>query len=247
MRLAAALSAALLAAACGGGAEGAGGGGRHITVFAASSLTDAFGELGDLFGRRERVEVAFNFLASSELAAQLEQGAAADVFASADEASMARVEEAGLVSEGPRVFAHNRLAIVVRPGNPEGVEDLSDLEEDRLVVALCAPACPAGHYAREALERAGVSVRPDSLETEVRAVVTRVASGEADAGIAYVTAAGAARGVVEAVAIPASDDVVADYPIAVLQGARAEARSFVELVVSPEGQRVLRRHGFLPA
>ena len=236
----------LLAAACGGGDSSPGDGGAPatITVFAASSLTDAFGELGKAFETEGAATVEFNFLSSADLATQIEQGAPADVFASADEANMERVVDAGRAAGAPAVFARNRLALAVRPGNPEGIGALDDLGDERLVVSLCNDECPAGRYALEAFEAAGVEVEPDSLESEVKAVVTRVATGEADAGIVYATDVTAAGGEIEGVAIPPADNVIATYPIVVLEGAPFAARGFVGLVMSAEGRDVLRRHGF---
>jgi molybdate transport system substrate-binding protein len=190
--------------------------------------------------------VTFNFLASSDLAAQIQQGAPADVFASADENNMSRVTDAGLVDGRPQVFARNRLAIVVPPGNPAAVTQLGDLADDDLIVSLCNDECPAGRYARRAFDKAGIDVEPDSLESEVRAVVTRVSLGEADAGVAYASDAVAARGDVDAVVIPRADNVLATYPIAVLDDAPEEARDFVTLVLSDPGQETMVEYGFLP-
>jgi molybdate transport system substrate-binding protein len=234
-----------LAAACGGDDSSPDdGGAATITVFAASSLTDAFGELGKAFEAQRAAAVELNFLSSSDLATQIEQGAPADVFASADEANMERVVDAGRAAGVPAVFARNRLAIAVRPGNPEGIGALEDLGDESLVVSLCNEECPAGRYALEAFETAGVEVEPDSLESEVKAVVTRVATGEADAGVVYATDVTAAGGEIEGVAISPAHNVIATYPIVVLEGAPAAARGFVDLVMSPEGRDVLRRHGF---
>jgi molybdate transport system substrate-binding protein len=226
--------------------EGSEGGTEELRVFAASSLTDAFEELGAALGETHpRTVLRFNFLSSSDLATQLEQGAEADVYASADEANMDRVVEAGLAQE-PRIFARNELEIAVAEGNPRGIGSLADLAEDDLVVALCSADCPAGAYARDALAKAGVRLRPDSLEPDVKAVVTRVQLGEADAGIVYASDVAAAQEDLDGVQIPRAQNVVATYPIAVLQGAPAAAREFVRLVLSRRGQEVLEEHGFLP-
>lgn len=238
------LAVALLAAACGG--DGAPGAPEIAMVFAASSLTGPFSELGEMLKEDEEAEVRFNFLSSSDLATQIEQGASADVFASADETNMQRVVDAGVAEGAPEVFARNRLAIAVRPGNPEGIGSLADLADEGLVVSLCNGECPAGQYARAALDAAGVEVEPDSLESEVKAVITRVATGEADAGIVYATDVIAADGEVEGVDIPPGENVIATYPIVVLESAPAAGRAFVDLVTSPEGRRVLARYGFRP-
>jgi molybdate transport system substrate-binding protein len=210
-----------------------------ITVFAAASLIDAFEEIATGL---EDVEVEFNFLASSDLAAQIIEGAPADVFASADEANMQRVIEEGLASDSV-VFGENRLAIAVQEGNPQGISSLTDLEDPDLVVALCNEECPAGRYAREIFEGAGLTVEPDSNEADVRGVLTRVGLGEADAGLVYVTDI-AADPDVEGVEIPDEDNVIASYPIAVLDGAPPVASEFVDLVTSDAGRRILNDYGF---
>ena len=148
---------------------------------------DAFGEMGEVFSEEnENSEVEFNFLASSDLATQIIEGAPADVFASADEANMDNVVAEGLATD-PVVFVENRLSIAVQQGNPKSIATLEDLENQDLVVALCNEGCPAGRYALEIFDAAGVTVEPDSLEADVRGVLTRVGLGEADAGLVYLT------------------------------------------------------------
>jgi molybdate transport system substrate-binding protein len=208
-------------------------------------LTDAFTEIGRDFEAEQGVSVAFNFLSSSDLASQIEQGARADVFASADKASMQRVVGSDVGDGEPVVFASNVLEIIVPAGNPAGIRSVADLENDGLVISLCNDACPAGLYAREVFDNAGVQVKADSLETEVKGVVTRVVLGEADAGIVYTTDVDAAGDDVEGIDIPAAVNVVAHYPIAALKGSSAAATDFVEYVLSPKGRGVLRNHGFL--
>jgi molybdate transport system substrate-binding protein len=237
---------AVLWAACGDEGSGRGAArGDEITVFAASSLTDAFIEIGKGFEAEHDVSVRFNFLASSDLATQIEQGAGADVFASADEPNMDKVADAGLVDEEPRIFVHNVLEIAVPAGNPAGVQSLEDLSNDDLVVSLCTEECPAGRYALEIFDEAGVHVEPDSLETEVKAVLTRVANGEADAGIVYATDIEAAGNKVAGVEIPSDVNVIADYPIATLEDSPAAATHFVHYVLSADGRAVLEQHGFV--
>lgn len=236
---------ALAAVACGGEASSVNAPDDEVTVFAASSLTDAFTEIGMRFEAEQGVSVAFNFLSSSDLASQIEQGAQADVFASADEANMKRVVDSGYGDAEPVVFARNTLEIIVPTGNPAGIRSLADLEDDGLVISLCNDECPAGAYARTIFDRAGVRVEADSLETEVKGVATRVAVGEADAGIVYKTDVEAAGDDVEGIDIPAEVNVVAEYPIAALKPGSAAARDFVGYVVSREGRTVLRKHGFL--
>lgn len=245
-RTASLFAIAVVLAACSGGPGSSGSSERlSITVFAAASLTEAFEAIGRGFNRASGdVDVEFNFLASSDLAAQIIEGAPADVFASADEANMTRVVDEGLVTD-PVVFAENRLSIAVPAGNPAGIESLGDLEDPDLVVALCNEECPAGRYATEVFEAAGITVEPDSLEADVRGVLTRVGLGEADAGLVYVTDV-VADPDVEGVDIRDEDNVVAAYPIAALDGARAEATEFVDYVRSSSGQRVLTDYGFQP-
>jgi molybdate transport system substrate-binding protein len=245
--VAAILLGGVLAAAC-AGTDGSDPASPQIEVFAASSLVDAFTEIGEGFRARHRgASVRFNFLASSDLATQMEQGARADVFASADVRSMARVARAGVLAGRPRVFAHNELAIVVAAGNPHGVDSLEDLEDPDLVVSLCNEECPAGRYALEAFEAARIDVQVDSLEAEVRGVVARVSVGEADAGVVYATDVVSAGDGVEGVRIASSDNVVATYPIAALEGASRHAARFVDFVLSRAGQEIMAAHGFLPA
>lgn len=219
-----------------------------VTVLAAASLTTVFGELGQAFeAAHPSVGITFSFGASSTLAAQVRAGAPADALATADPSTMAGVAAAGLVAP-PRTFARNRLAIVVRPGNPEGVSSLADLARPGLTVVLCAPEVPCGRLARDVLERSGVEVEPRSLEADVRAVVTRVVLGEADAGIVYATdvAAAMAGGRAAGVPIPSPPNVETSYPIAVVGAGRNPegGRAFVEFVLSPPGQAVLARAGF---
>lgn len=221
----------------------------RVTVFAAASLADAFRQLAGAFApAHPDTPVSFNFAGSQQLAGQLTQSAPADVFAPADQRHMQQIAEAGLVAGRPRPFAGNRLAIAVEPGNPLGVRGLADLADPRVTVVLAADEVPAGAYARRALAAAGVQVTPSSLEADVRAVLGRVALGEADAGIVYVSDVVAARGRVEAVAIPPEHNVAVSYPIAVLAQAPNPdgARAFVDFVLSPAGQAVLARFGFAP-
>jgi len=247
-RIALILAAGSIAAACGGSSESSGNGSAtELSVFAAGSLRDAFVEIGRAYQEgNPGVVVRFNFLGSSDLATQIEEGARADVFASADEPNMQRLIDQDLVESEPQTFAHNELAIVVPAGNPGDVRNVADLADDDLVVSLCGEDCPAGRYAWEILSKAGVQVEPDSLEPEVRAVVTRVQVGEADAGIVYATDVLAAGDGVTGIAIPAGQNVMATYPIAILTGSHEAAADFVAFVLSDRGARILDRHGFLP-
>jgi molybdate transport system substrate-binding protein len=233
-----------------------------LTVFAAASLTDAFEELGALFRRgHPGTAVRFNFAGSQQLAAQLEHGASADVFASADQRWMARVQHLGLAAGEPAIFAHNRLVVVLPAANPARIERLEDLARPGLKLVLAAGAVPAGRYSREALRN--LSRRPGfgpdyerrvlagvvSEEENVKGVVAKVQLGEADAGIVYrsdVTPRIAAK--LRVLDIPAAENMVALYPIVVLSASRAPevARAFVELVRGAEGRAALARHGLTP-
>ena len=219
-----------------------------VTVFAAASLTDAFTEIGDAFMvAYPAAAVRFNFAASSELVTQIGQGAPADVFASADASNMTKLTDAGNNATEPVVFATNLGEIIVGAGNPEGITGVADLANDELIVVLCAPEVPCGRYAAQIFENAGVAVTPKSLEENVRAVVTKVALGEADAGIVYTTDVTAAGAEAEGVEIPADINVVAEYPIAGTKEApNAEgAQAFIDFVTGEQGQEILASYGFL--
>lgn len=243
------LVVAVLAAACGGGNSSSGGGAgspTQIKVFAAASLTAAFNKLGaDFTTSHPDTKVTFNFAGSQALATQIRQGAPADVFASADTTNMSKVED--LVGT-PRNFASNLLQIIVAKGNPKGVKGLADLSRGDLKVVLAAPDVPAGKYARQALDAQQVTVKPVSLEDNVKAVVTKVSLGEADAGMVYVTDVTGGGDRVEGVAIPTGQNVPATYPIAVVKasGHQSQAQAFMDLVLADQGQRVLSSYGFLP-
>lgn len=244
-RLAAAIAAAVLLGGCSSGAGGDGS--ASLTVFAAASLTEAFsGIAADFEDKHPGVEVTLSFAGSPDLAAQIEAGAGAEVFASADASNMERIVEGGFASGTPEVFATNRLMIVVEAGNPKGIMGLADLARDDLIVSLAAPDVPAGSYAAQMLDAAGIVVEADSLEVDVKAVMARVALGEADAGIVYATDVEAAGDGVSGIRIPKQQNVYADYPIVVLDGADALATTFVRFVLSNEGRVALRARGFGP-
>jgi molybdate transport system substrate-binding protein len=248
IRLAALLTAAGLALAGCGGEESPGGSASpgELRVFAAASLTAAFTELGERFTAASGgTRVTFNFAGSQALATQIRQGAPADVFASADLANMAKVKD---LAGTPQNFASNQLQIVVEQGNPQNISGLDDLANPDLKVVLAAPEVPAGKYAAEILGKAGVTVKPVSQEDNVKAVVTKVSLGEADAGIVYVTDVTAGGDKVEGVDIPTDQNVLATYPIATLKAskAQAQAQAFMDLVLSADGRRVLEQYGFLP-
>ena len=251
IRLAAVLAvAALVLAACGGddntSSGGSSGSANEIKVFAAASLTAAFTELGQRYtSANGGTKVTFNFAGSQALATQIRQAAPADVFASADTTNMDKVKD--LVGT-PQNFASNLLQIVVEKGNPKAVKGLDDLANPDLKVVLAAPDVPAGKYAAEALNTAKVTVKPVSEEDNVKAVVTKVSLGEADAGIVYVTDVTAGGDKVQGVDIPKDQNVTATYPIATVKADKAQdkAQAFMDLVLSDQGQQVLKQYGFLP-
>ena len=215
-----------------------------MTVFAAASLQPAF----DKISAQLHVDATFNYAGTQTLAAQLAQGAEADVFASADKTHMKTLLDAGLIAGAPEVFAHNRLEIAVAKGNPKGIHSLADLARPGLVVVLADPSVPAGKYAQQALAKANVTVHPASLEPQVTAVLSKVALGEADAGIVYVSDVVTSQKV-QGVPIPDSQNVVADYPIAALKNAQhnSNAEAFIAFVLAPDGQSILKAAGFEPA
>lgn len=219
-----------------------------ITVFAASSLTDAYTRIGKDFERGNRdTTITFSFNASSTLATQIQQGAPADVFASADNANMQNVADE--VVGTPKTFARNRLAIAVEPGNPLRIKTLADTVADNVILVLCAPEAPCGKFALDAYRKAGVPV-PNSVPTgeNVKAALSKVFLGEADAAVVYVTDVQAAKGDVKGVAIPDNQNVIAAYPIAALKSSENVelAKEFVKYVRSAAGRKTLQRFGFLP-
>ncbi|MDQ4105889.1 MAG: molybdate ABC transporter substrate-binding protein [Actinomycetota bacterium] len=244
-------------------ADGGSGGkeGGTLTVFAASSLTDAFGELAEVFEERNPgVEVRATFAASSVIVTQILQGAPADVFATADQAKMRAAVERGVVAGEPEVFARNKELVVVPEGNPARIEDLRDLAKPGVKLVLAQDGVPAAEYAGEILDKAEVRYREDfeekvlsnlvSREPDVRVAVNRVALGDADATFGYASdVTPDMEGRVEIVEIPEGLNVVAAYPIAALEGSESSglARRWIGLVLSDEGQRVLREWGFQPA
>lgn len=218
-----------------------------VTVFAAASLTEAFEQIGQVFETRHpNATVRLNFAGSQKLATQIAQGAPADVFASADTVQMDAVASAGGTASDPQIFAGNVLQIAVEPGNPRHVAGLEDLADTDVTVVLAAEEVPAGRYAREALDAAGVTIAPVSLEVDVRAVMGKVSLGEADAGIVYASDVVAADGAVHGVEIADDSNTAADYPAALLEGAPNPegGRAFLELLTSPPARRILLDAGF---
>lgn len=216
-------------------------------MFAGSSLTDAFKKASDqLKAKNPGADFVFNFGSSSTLATQIINLAPADVFASADDVNMQKIVDAKLSDGTPSFFVGNRLQIAVAAGNPKQITSLADLAKPGLIVVLAAPTVPAGRYALEALTKAGVPVRPASQEVDVRAVLTKVTLGEADAGIVYVTDVKSAGARVAGVDIPEQHQVIAKYPIAVVRDSKNPrlAKAYVDYLLSDEGQRLLGEFGF---
>jgi len=218
-----------------------------LTVFAAASLTEAFNDTKTSLQKEyPSLSITYSFAGSQQLVSQIENAAPADVIATADTKTMGALASAGLV-EASKVFAHNKLEIVVAPGNPKGVKGLADLARTDLTVVLEDPSVPAGNFARQALTKAGITVNPKSLELDVKSELQKVAMGEADAGIVYVTDVTAAGTTVAGVPVPDDQNVIATYPIAVVKASThlKAARAFVEEIVSGDGHKALTARGFL--
>jgi molybdate transport system substrate-binding protein len=236
--------------------------GGELLVFAAASLTDAFNELGGIFeAQQANSRVRFNYGASSQLRTQLEQGARGDVFASADALQMDQARAAGLIAGEPRLFVRNVLVLITPRDNPGRIETLADLARPGLRLVTTGQQVPIGAYTRQMLTRLSedpaygadfgqrVLANVRSEEDNVRAVVAKVQLGEADGGVVYtsdVTPAVAPE--LRTIAIPDAFNVIATYPIAVVQDTRqpTQAQQFVDLVLSDVGQGVLARYGFQP-
>jgi molybdate transport system substrate-binding protein len=220
-----------------------------VTVFAAASLTESFNDLQTaLETSTPGLSVTYSFAGSGALVTQVQQGAPADVIATADTSSMQKLTDAGLV-EAPVVFARNKLEILVEPGNPKGITGLADLARTDIKLVLEDETVPAGKYAAQILATAGVTVDPVSKEADVKSAVAKVTSGEADVTIVYVTDVKAAGAKGEGVVIPDDQNVIATYPIAVVKATNDHmaAAAFVDAVVKGGGQAALSNHGFLAA
>ncbi|TSD45770.1 molybdate ABC transporter substrate-binding protein [Rhodococcus sp. KBS0724] len=218
-----------------------------ITVFAAASLKNTFTELGKEFETENPgTTVTFSFAGSSDLVAQIIQGAPADVFASADAANMKKATDAGVVAGSPSDFASNTLTIVVPPGNPKGITSFADVNKEGTQLVICAPQVPCGAATKKVEESTGQTLTPVSEESSVTDVLNKVTSGQADAGIVYVTDAKSAGDKVETVAFPEATAVVNLYQIAGLKDSKnsAAATKFVDLVSGPKGLAVLTNAGF---
>jgi molybdate transport system substrate-binding protein len=244
---AAAAGLALLATGCGGGADGSA---ETITlrVFAAASLQEPFEELGEEFEtQHDGVEVELDLAGSSTLVEQIRQGAPADVFASANPETMDTLVEAGLHGADPVDFTSNTLRIAVPAGNPAGVTDLASLTEEGLNLVVCAPEVPCGAAAETVERAAGLEFAPVSEEQSVTDVLSKVTSGEADAGLVYATDVRRAGDQVEGVDVPEAQEAVNVYPITTVEGAENAAlgQDFVDLVTGVAGQEILAGYGFV--
>ena len=255
----AAVAALALAAGCGGNSGNDAGSGSGsspsgtsggvtgtVTVFAAASLTESFTTLGKQFeAAHPGTTVKFNFGASSSLAENINQGAPADVFASASAKNMKQVVDAGGASDS-KTFANNVMQIAVPPDNPANVSQVTDLANPKIKVALCQPEVPCGTVAQEVFKKADVTVKPVTQGADVKAVLTTVQLGEVDAGMVYKTDVQAAGTKVKGIEIPADQNASTSYPIAALSKApnAAGAAAFVDYVLSPDGEKVLEQAGF---
>lgn len=217
----------------------------ELLVAAAASLTDAFTAIEDAYeDANPGTDVVLNLAGSATLREQVLGGAPVDVLALASEDVMTDVVEAGRAAGEPTTIARNRLAIAVPAGNPAGVTGAADLADDELLLGLCSAQVPCGAYARQALARLGVDASPDTNEPDVRALLTKLAVGELDAGITYVTDVVASDGEVEAVDLGV--DLAATYPMVVLADSPRPDRAadFAAFVTGPEGQQLLAAAGF---
>ncbi|MET0135372.1 MAG: molybdate ABC transporter substrate-binding protein [Kibdelosporangium sp.] len=249
-KLASLLAAALVLAGCGGteqpGGQPPASTGQavtgEVTVFAAASLTESFTQIGkDFEGVNPDAKVKFNFGGSSALAQQINQGAPADVFASASPANMKQVTETGSVT-----FVRNKLQIAVAKGNPLKIASLADLTNPDLKLALCAEQVPCGAAAKKAFEVAKLTPKPVTLEQDVKATLTKVRLGEVDAALVYRTDVSAAAKDIDGVDFPEAAQAINDYPIVTLAKApnAAGGKAFMDYVLSAKGREVLTKAGF---
>jgi molybdate transport system substrate-binding protein len=232
-------------AACGGSDDDS----ATLTVYAAASLTATFEQLAEEFEERHPdVDVQLSFGGSADLVTQIQEGAATDVFASADTANMDKLTGDDLADGDPEDFATNTLEIAVPPGNPAGITGLQDLAQAGVDLVVCAPEVPCGAAAQAVADAAGVTLTPVSEEQSVTDVLAKVTSGEADAGLVYRTDVLAAGDAVEGIEFPESASVVNTYPVVVVEGSDEPglAREFVELVAGATGRQVLADAGFGP-
>lgn len=219
----------------------------NLTVFAAASLKSTFEELGTQFEKdNPGVTVTFNFAGSSDLVAQIQDGAPADIFASADVRNMDKAVVANVVEGEPTLFATNVLQIAIPPNNPKNIKTFVDLAKPDIKIVICAPQVPCGNATVQVAEKANVTLSPVSEELSVTDVLGKVRSSEADAGLVYVTDVIAAGDDVLGIAFPESSFVVNEYPIVALKNSKnlKVAQAFAAFIVSPEGQKVSAAAGF---
>lgn len=246
--------AVVLAAACSSPSQAPSTGGssaapqaRTLTVFAAASLTESFTTLEKTFEQQNPgVDVVLNYGGSSDLAQQIVNGAPADVFAAASDSTMKTVTDAQLTAAAPSIFATNVLQIATAPGNPKGITAFADLAEPDITTVVCAPQVPCGSAATKIEQSTGVDIPAVSEEPDVKSVLSKVSTGNADAGLVYVTDVNAAKGQVEGVNFPEASSATTNYPIAVVKNApQAElAQRWVQLVEGQTGTDTLAAQGF---
>jgi molybdate transport system substrate-binding protein len=220
---------------------------RTLAVYAAASLKGTFSQLGTSFeAAHPGTKVAFNFAGSADLVTQLQGGAPADVFASADTLNMAKTTADKLLAGQPVTFASNTLTIAVPPNNPAAISNFADLAKPDVKLVVCSAEVPCGSAAQKVATATGVKLKPVSEESSVIDVLNKVETGEADAGLVYVTDVKAAGDKVKGIAFAESKKAVNKYPIAQLAASKNAdlGRAFVDLVTGPDGQKVLRDAGF---
>lgn len=240
-------AAAVTVVGCSSSDDGGSGEKTVLNVYAAASLKKTFTELEKAYeAEHSDVDVKINFDGSSALVNQIQQGADVDVLATADEATMNKVTDK---VNPPQIFARNTLVIVTAPGNPKHVTDFASLRNPDVTTVVCAVEVPCGAATAEVEKNTGVDITPKSQETSVTAVLTKVTSGQADAGLVYVTDAKGAGDKVTTVVDPAFATVVNNYPIATLKASKHEqqAQEFVDLVLGSTGQKILTDAGFAAA
>ncbi len=248
-------AAALLLAGCGGSSSGsssaaptpAAAAPKTLTVLAAASLTETFTALGKQFETdNPGVTVKFNFAGSSDLAQQIVNGAPADVFAAASDTTMKTVTDKGLTAAPPVTFAKNVLEIATPPGNPKAIALFADLAKPGLKVVVCAPQVPCGAAAQKVQQSTGVKLQPVSEEADVKSVLAKVESGDADAGLVYLTDVKSAGDKVTGVPFPEASTAATNYPIAAVKNAPQPelANQFVTVVTGEQGQKAMEQAGF---
>ncbi|MDQ6739239.1 MAG: molybdate ABC transporter substrate-binding protein [Actinomycetota bacterium] len=218
-----------------------------LTVFAAASLKATFTDLANTFEKdHPGTKIQLSFAGSSDLVTQITEGAPADVFASADTTNMARLSDASLLEGASLDFASNALTIAVPPSNPASIASFADLARPGVKVVICAPQVPCGAAAAKIEQATGTTLKPVSEESAVTDVLGKVSSGEADAGLVYVTDVKGAGGKVTAIGFPESGTAVNTYPIATVAGSihRQLAKAFIDMVTGAAGQKVLADAGF---